>query len=179
VTNVTTTAPIARPQSSEYAPYYSRYIDRVPDGDLVELLRGQIGETLALLRAIPEDRASYRYEPGKWSIKEVVGHLADVERIMGYRMLRIARGDSTPLPGFDENAYVPAANFDARSLTSLAHEFEQVRGATIAFLETLDPDAAARQGSANNLEISARALAYIIAGHERHHVAILRERYVT
>jgi DinB superfamily len=178
VTNVTTTAPIARPQNNEYAPYYARYIDRVPDGDLVEVLCTQIGETLALLRGIPEDRASYRYEPGKWSIKEVVGHLADVERIMGYRMLRIARGDSTPLPGFDENAYVPAANFDARSLTSLAHEFEQVRGATIAFLETLAPDAAARRGSANNLEISARALAYIIAGHERHHVAILRERYL-
>jgi hypothetical protein len=178
VTNVTTTAPIARPQNNEYAPYYARYIDRVPDGDLVEVLCTQIGETLALLRGIPEDRASYRYEPGKWSIKEVVGHLADVERIMGYRMLRIARGDSTPLPGFDENAYVLAANFDARSLTSLAHEFERVRGATIAFLETLDPDAAARRGSANNLEISARALAYIIAGHERHHVVILRERYL-
>ncbi|MFN2566633.1 MAG: DinB family protein [Gemmatimonadaceae bacterium] len=178
MTNVTTAAPIARPQSTEYAPYYDRYISLVPDGDLVELLRNQIGETLALLRSIPEERASDRYAPGKWSVKEVVGHLADVERIMTYRMLRIARGDATPLPGFDENAYVPAANFEARTLASLAHELEAVRQATIAFVETLEPEAAARRGSANNLEISARALAYIIAGHERHHVGILRERYL-
>src|SRR5918992_2276600 len=178
MTNATTTAPIARPQDDEYIPYYGKYIALVPDGDLVDTLRTQIRETLSLLRAIPESRASYRYAPGKWSIKEVVGHLSDVERIMTYRALRIARADATPLPGFDENAYVPAANFEARSLASLAHELEQVRSATIAFLETLEPVAAARRGTANNAEISARALAYIIAGHERHHVAILRERYL-
>jgi hypothetical protein len=178
MTNAATAAPIARPQADEYVPYYQKYISLVPDGDLIEALRTQIGETLALLRTIPEERASYRYGPDKWSIKEVVGHMADVERIMTYRALRIARADTTPLPGFDENAYVPAANFDARSLASLAHEFEQVRRATIAFLENLEPDAAARRGSANNNAISARALAYIIAGHERHHVRILRERYL-
>jgi hypothetical protein len=179
MTDVTgTAAPIARPETSEYIPYYGKYIALVPDGDLVDTLRGQIGETLSLLRTIPEERASYRYAPGKWSIKEVVGHLADVERIMTYRALRIARGDSTPMPGFDENAYVPAGNFEARPLASLAHEFEQVRAATVAFLETLEPVAAARRGTANNAEISARALAYIIAGHERHHVAILKERYL-
>jgi uncharacterized damage-inducible protein DinB len=178
MTNLTTAASIARPESTEYAPYYERYISRVPDGDLVDGLRTQLGETLSLLRAISDDRASHRYAPGKWSIKEVVGHMSDVERIMAYRALRIARGDTTPLSGFDENAYVPAANFESRSLASLAHEFDQVRRATIAFLETLDPDAAARRGSANNLEVSARALAYIIAGHERHHVQILRERYL-
>jgi hypothetical protein len=178
MTNATTTAPIARPQSDEYVPYYGKYISLVPEGDLAETLRSRIGETLALLRTIPEARASHRYAPGKWSIKEVVGHLADVERVMTYRALRLARGDATPLPGFDENAYVPAANFEARSLASLAHELEEVRRATIAFFETLDPDAAARRGSVNNNEISARALAYIVAGHERHHVRILRERYL-
>jgi uncharacterized damage-inducible protein DinB len=178
MTNATTAAPIARPQGNEYVPYYGKYISLVPDGDLVETLRAQIGDTLSLLRTIPEQRASYRYASGKWSIKEVVGHMADVERIMTYRALRIARGDATPLPGFDENSYVPAGNFEARSLASLAHEFEEVRRATVAFLETLEPDAAARRGSANNNEISARALAYIIAGHERHHVGILRERYL-
>ena len=174
----TMAAAIARPQSTEYAPYYAGYIAQVPEGDLIDELRKHFADTLALLRDIPEDRASHRYAPGKWSIKEVVGHMADVERIMTYRALRIARGDATPLPGFDENAYVPAANFEARTLTSLAHELEQVRRATVAFLETLDTDAAARRGSANNLEISARAIAYIIAGHERHHVRILRERYL-
>ena len=178
MTNATTAAPIARPQSNEYPPYYAGYIAHVPDGDLVDLLRSEIGETLSLVRGIPEERASHRYGPGKWSIKEVVGHMADVERIMGYRLLRIARGDTTPLPGFDENAYVPMANFEARSLASLAKEFEQVRRATIAFMETLEPEAAARRGTANNMEISARAIAYIIAGHERHHVRILRERYL-
>jgi hypothetical protein len=178
MTNATTTAPIARPQSNEYVPYYGKYISLVPDGDLVDTLRTQIAETISLLRTIPEDRASYRYAPGKWSIKEVVGHMADVERVMTYRALRIARADATPLAGFDENAYVPAANFEARSLASLTHELAEVRRATVAFFETLDPDAAARRGSANNNEISARALAYIVAGHERHHVGILKERYL-
>jgi uncharacterized damage-inducible protein DinB len=178
MTNVTAAGPIARPQTDEYIPYYGKYISLVPDGDLVETLRTQIAETLLLLRAIPEERGSYRYAPGKWSIKDVVGHMADVERIMTYRALRIARADATPLPGFDENAYVPAANFEARTLASLAHEFEQVRRATVAFFETLEPDAVARRGSANNNEISARALAYIVAGHELHHVRILRERYL-
>jgi uncharacterized damage-inducible protein DinB len=178
MTNATTAAPIARPQNDEYVPYYDKYISLVPDGDLVETLRAQIAETLSLLRTIAEERASHRYAPGKWSIKQVVGHMADVERVMTYRALRIARADATPLPGFDENAYVPAANFEARPLASLAHEFAEVRRATVAFLETLEPDAAARRGSANNNEISARALAYIIAGHERHHVKILKERYL-
>jgi hypothetical protein len=176
--NATTASPIARPRSDEYVPYYGKYVSLVPEGDVVETLRTQIGETLSLLRAIPEERASHRYAPGKWSIKEVVGHMADVERVMTYRALRIARADATPLPGFDENAWVPAANFDARPLASLVHELAEVRRATIAFFETLDAEAATRRGSANDNEISARALAYIVAGHERHHVKLLRERYL-
>jgi hypothetical protein len=175
---VATATPIARPRQDEYVPYYHKYITLVPEGDVVETLRTQIADTLSLLRSIPESRGSHRYAPDKWSIKEVVGHLADVERVMTYRALRIARADATPLPGFDENAWVPAANFEARSLASLAHELEEVRRATVAFFETLDPEAAARHGLANNNAISARALAYIVAGHERHHVGILRDRYL-
>jgi DinB superfamily len=178
MTNAATTAPIARPQADEYVPYYHKYVSLVPDGDLVEILRSQIGDTTSLLRSVAEERASYRYAPGKWSIKEVVGHLSDVERIMTHRALRIARADTTPLPGFDENAYVPAGNFESRSLASLTNELAKVRGATIAFFETLEPDAAARRGTANNNPISARALAYSVAGHELHHVRLLRERYL-
>jgi uncharacterized damage-inducible protein DinB len=178
VTNVTTATPITRPRDDEYVPYYDRYISLVPDGDIVEILRTQIAETLSLLRSIPEERASHRYAPGKWSIKEVVGHVSDAERIFAYRALRIARADATPLPGFDENAYVPAGNFESRTLASMANELEAVRRASIAFFETLDVDAAARRGTANNAEVSARALAYIVAGHERHHVNILKDRYL-
>jgi uncharacterized damage-inducible protein DinB len=178
MTHATVETRIARPPEGEYLPYYGRYIGLVPDGDIVEALRTQIGETLSLLRGIDDARALYRYAPGKWSIKEVVGHMADVERVMAYRALRVARDDETPLPGFDENAYVPAAKFDARSLASLAHELAAVRAATIAFFETLDPSAATRRGTANDATITARALAYIIAGHERHHVKLLRERYL-
>ena len=179
MTSATTAGATARPRPDEYAPYYEKYVSRVPDGEIVEVLRTQIGETLALLGGLPEERALHRYGPGKWSVKEVVGHMIDLERIMSYRMLRIARGDTTPLPGFDENAYVPAGSFDARPLSSLRHDFEVVRAATLALLESLDANAAARRGTASNFEVTARAVAYIIAGHERHHVAILRERYLT
>lgn len=178
MTNATVETRIARPPDGEYLPYYGKYISLVPEGDIVETLRAQIGDTLALLRGIREESASYRYAPGKWSIKEVVGHMADVERVMAYRALRVARDDKTPLPGFDENAFVPAANFEERSLASLAHELTQVRAATVAFFETLNPVAATRRGTANDATITARALAYIIAGHERHHVALLKDRYL-
>ncbi len=168
-----------RPGPDEYAPAFAGYVGRIGDDeDVVAALAEQLDHVLARLGHIPEARGDYRYAPGKWSIKEVVGHISDVERVMTYRALRIARADPTPLPGFDENAWVPAANFDARSLASLVHELEEVRRATVAFFETVDAEAAARRGSANNNPISARAIAYIIAGHERHHVQLLRERYL-
>lgn len=179
MTTTTMSPAIARPQADEHIPYYGKYIALVPDGDLVGTLRAQIESTLALLGSIPEARASHRYAPGKWSIKEVVGHMTDVERVMTYRALRIARGDTTPLPGFDENAWVPVAHAEARSLASLAHELAEVRRATLAFFETVDATAAARRGTANDSPISVRALAYIVAGHEIHHVKILRERYLS
>jgi len=137
----------------------------------------QIEETTNLLRGLSDTEAMYRYDRGKWSIKEVVGHLCDIERIMAYRTLRIARGDTTPLPSFDENAYVPVAKFDSRSLTDLLGELRTARASTVTLLRTFDADAWRRRGVASGKPVSVRALAYMIPGHERHHVEILRTRY--
>jgi DinB family protein len=172
------TPTIPRPDASEYAPHYETYVSKVPNGNLLEILEDQRRETQGLLAEIPEGRAIYRYAPGKWSIKEVVGHVTDAERVFSYRALRFARADETPLPGFDEKAYAPAGRFDARALLDLAVELDAVRRATIALFTGLEPAALARRGTANAKEISVRALAYIIAGHERHHLEVLRERYL-
>jgi uncharacterized damage-inducible protein DinB len=172
------TAAIPRPDASEYAPNYQGYVTKVPDGNLLEILEDQRQETQELLAGITEGRAMHRYAPGKWSVKEVIGHLTDAERVFSYRALRFARGDQTPLPGFDENAYAPAGKFDARALPDLAAELHAVRRATIALFAGLDAPALARRGLASNQEVSVRALAYIIAGHERHHLGVLRERYL-
>jgi uncharacterized damage-inducible protein DinB len=170
--------PIAtRPDSTEHVPYFGRYTALVPDGSIAETLRKQRDETASLLARVPADLESYRYAEGKWSVKEVVGHLADAERVFAYRALRIGRADETPLPGFDENQYVPAGRFDARTLASLAAEFRAVREATIHLAEGLDDAAFARRGTASGNPVSTRALLWIVAGHERHHVALLRERY--
>jgi hypothetical protein len=168
---------VDRPASSEYAPYYAGYVARVPEGDVLALLETQIDDTLSFLRAQGEAWAATRYAPGKWSVKEIVGHLSDTERIMSYRALRIARGDRTPLPGYEQDDYVRAANFDRRPLADLLEDFAAVRAATLRLFRSLDADAWRRSGIANNLEVSVRALAYIIAGHERHHFEILRTRY--
>jgi len=174
-----TTATIPRPEPSEYVPYYQTYISKVPPkGDLLTVLEDQRRETQHLLAGLSDAKALHRYAPGKWSIKEVVGHVTDSERVFGYRALVFGRGDENPLPGFDEKAWVPAGRFDARSLTDLAAELDAVRRATIALFSGLNAEALARRGTANNAPISVRALAWIIAGHERHHVAILRERYL-
>ena len=167
-----------RPAADEFAPYYGTYITRVPDGNVVHTLGGQIAHTLGYLRAIPESKAGHRYAPGKWSIREVVGHLSDAERIFGYRALRFARGDSTPLPGFDENAYVTNARLDDRPLASLIDEYEAVRAATIAMFDGLFPEEWIRGGEASGKRMSVRALAWVIAGHELHHLDVLRTRYL-
>jgi uncharacterized damage-inducible protein DinB len=167
---------IARPAPGEFAPYYSRYIDLVPD-DLLRALREGVEETRRLLAPLPESKADFRYAPGKWSVKEVVGHLADAERVFAYRALRFARQDETPLPGFDENRWVPAAGFGARSLGSLLEELAAVRAASLAFFGNLDEAAWDRIGVANDARMSVRAIAFSIAGHEIHHRTLLRERY--
>ena len=172
------TLTIPRPKASEYAPNYEAYVTKVPDGSLLEILEDQRRETQELLAGITEGRAMHRYALGKWSIKEVIGHVMDAERVFSYRALRFARGDQTPLSGFDEQVYAPAGTFDARALPDLAAELDAVRRATIALFAGLDSEALGRRGPANDKEVSVRALAYIIAGHERHHLGILRERYL-
>jgi len=172
-----TAAAIPRPVAAEYAPYYGRYIDKVPDGDLLRTLEDQGRETQAVLARLSEAKALHRYAPGKWSVKEVIGHVTDTERVYSYRALRFARGDATALPGFDENAWVPAGSFDARSLADLAAELDAVRRATLTLFRGLDAAALARRGTASDNAVSVRAIAWIIAGHERHHVALLHERY--
>lgn len=166
-----------RPAPDEYAPYYGRYITKVGDGDVVASLESQLTHTLEFLRAIPESKAGHRYAPGKWSIRECVGHMADTERIFCYRAVRFSRGDATPLPGYDENAFVANARFDARSMHSLIDELEAVRRASIPFFGSLVADEWMRKGTASDHGVSVRALAWIIAGHELHHLEVLKTRY--
>ena len=172
-----TTAFRARPDATEYAPFFHGYVTAVPEGDVVELLRSGGHELLETIRRIPEDRGGHRYGPDKWTIREVIGHLIDAERIFTYRALRFARGDQTMLPGFDENEFVKTAGSDQRTLSDLARELAAVRESTVLLFESLPDDAWIRKGNANGRDMSVRALAYVAAGHPRHHLRILRERY--
>jgi uncharacterized damage-inducible protein DinB len=176
---MTTSFRAIRPAAGEFLPYYGTYIDRVPDGDIVETLRRQVGDSLTLIKSIPETVGDKRYAPGKWSVREVIGHLIDAERIFLYRALRFGRADATPLAGFDENEYVANAPFTKVSLANLADELDHVRRATVHFFENLDEDAFSRRGAANGAEITVRALAFIVAGHESHHMNVLKTRYLS
>ncbi len=167
-----------RPDSTEYAEYFGKYVSLVPDGEIVATLGRQLESTLTLLRSLTEAQGALRYAPGKWSVKELIGHLIDAERIFTYRALRFARHDATPLSGFDENHYVAHADFDARTLADLTDEFESVRRSTICLFKHLAEPAWLRRGVSNQHEISVRALAWITAGHELHHLGILRSRYL-
>lgn len=167
------------PASDEYATPYAGYVARVPSRDIVTTIRTQLPATLALLRAVEPARTLTGYAPGKWSIRDIVQHMADTERVMSYRALRIARGDPTPLPGFDEAAYAPAAGAGARSMKSLLAELDAVRASTVALLDGFPGEAWERRGTMSGNPVTVRALAWIIAGHERHHVAIISERYLT
>ncbi|HYO98810.1 MAG TPA: DinB family protein [Pyrinomonadaceae bacterium] len=170
---------IDRPDDTEYLSYYGKYVSLVADGDILSALGAQLEETLRLLRGIEESQAGFRYAPGKWSMKELVGHMIDSERIFAYRALRFARNDKTPLPGYEQDDYIRNASFDSCSLADLAAEFESVRRATLYLFKHLDREAWTRSGLANDSEASVRALAYIIAGHELHHREILRTRYLS
>jgi hypothetical protein len=169
---------IGRPDETEYLPYYGKYISLVPDVDILSRLGEQLEGTLVLLRGIPESRGGFRYAPGKWSIRELVGHLIDSERIFAYRALRFSRNDRTPLPGYEQDDYVENASFDDYPLGELAAEFESVRHSTLFLFKHLRADAWMSRGLANESEASVRALAYIIAGHELHHMQLLRDRYL-
>lgn len=169
---------IPRPGPDEFAPYYLTYVGKVAGEDAHPPLVAQRESTARLLAGLPESQAAFRYAPGKWSLREVIGHLADSERIFAYRLLRVARGDTTPLASFDENRYVPAGNFERRPMGEVAAEFAAVRDATLALVGGLEPADLERHGIASDKPVSARALAWIIAGHEAHHVGVLRERYL-
>jgi hypothetical protein len=174
----TSATAVARPASSEYASYYERYTSLVPEGDIVSILEQQLEATLQLLRSIDESRAGFRYAPDKWSIKQLLGHVIDSERVFTYRALRFARNDKNPLSGFDQDDFIKGGNFDEQNFTDLIDEFEHVRKSTIHLFKPLSNEAWLRTGTANDDEVSVRALAFIIAGHLVHHVGVLKSRYL-
>jgi DinB superfamily len=169
---------LSRPNADEYFEYFGRYILLVPDGNLRDILRTQLAETVALLSGVTDEKAEKAYGAGKWTLKEAVLHMSDAERVFGYRMLRISRGDATPLPGFEQDEWVPHSCANDRALTNLVIEFVAIRGSTLALVDSISPEGWMRTGTAGGHKISARALAYIAAGHERHHMRIFRERYL-
>jgi uncharacterized damage-inducible protein DinB len=166
-----------RPQADEYPVFYKGYIDTVKDDVLAEL-EHQIVSFQKLLKQIPEEKAGFAYAEGKWTIIELLGHMLDTERIMAYRALRIARNDSTPLPGFEENDYVANAHFADRSLDSMREEFEYLRKANLFLIKSFNETEFSRVGISNDKPISVKALVFIIAGHLNHHIRILNERYL-
>ncbi len=169
---------IAKPSKSDYAEFYAGYISQVEEGDVVATLKKLQESTKKLLDSISEEKANYAYAPEKWTIKEMIEHTIDAERIFAYRFLRIYRGDETPLPSFEQNDYVKNGDANKRTLPSLAHEFYALRAANLFLFENLDDSKLDFQGIASGKRITARALLYIIAGHETHHIKILKERYL-
>lgn len=167
-----------RPSADEFAPFYAGYVQQVPDGDIVDALIGGAEIAAALLGDLPEDIASRAYAPGKWTLKEVALHCADTERIFAYRALRIARGDTTPLPGFDENAYTPMSGASSRTLEDILDELQSVREASVTLFSGLPSEAWTRRGMASGKEISVRGIAWITAGHLLHHLGVIQDRYL-
>ena len=166
-----------RPEATEYADYYANYISKVRGSDVLSVLESQRLQMLQLFAGRSERDGSFRYAPGKWTVKEVLGHIADTERIFAYRALRIARGDQTPLPGFEQDDYVRSGAFGDRTLAGLTEEFEAVRTASILLLRSFNEEAWSRRGMASQKEVTVRALGFMIAGHQIHHRIILEERY--
>lgn len=167
----------SRPAENEFATYFLRYISLVPESDVLPVLEMQVAELERLARWIPPERETYRYGPDKWSIREVFGHLIDAERVFAYRAFCISRGETAPLPSFDENAYVAGSRYNDRKLPDLLTEFTLLRKSGIAFLSRLHDAEWRRMGTASNHPVSVRALAFIMAGHVRHHVNGLRTSY--
>ena len=167
-----------KPAPTEHAPEFSKYVTLVDEGDIIQILEQQIEDSLSLLRTIPSDKANFRYATDKWSVKELLGHVIDSERIFSYRALRFARNDQTPVPGYEQNDYVRETDFDSRDLGDMTEEFATVRRATIQLFRPLNEEEWLRHGKANENAVSVRALAYIIAGHELHHMGVLRSRYL-
>lgn len=166
-----------RPSPAEYAPYYQSYIDQVNETDIMQVLRSELDDLDVLLGNVPAEQETYAYADGKWTIRQIVGHLIDGERVFGYRALCIARGEKQNLPGFDENEYMTTAPYNAIELEDLLSELRLVRLSNIAMFRSLDDAAWERTGTANANDVTVRAIAFIMAGHLRHHMNVLRERY--
>lgn len=166
-----------RPEANEYAEYYGKYIAKVPGTDVVSVLESQRLQMLQLFAGRSERDGNFRYAPDKWTIKEVLGHVTDAERIFSYRALRIGRGDQTPLASFEQDDYVKTGGFGARTLADLVEEFGAVRGASVALFRSFDNAAWSKRGVASQKEVTVRALGFITAGHQIHHRVILEERY--
>lgn len=167
-----------RPSESEYDTYYQSFIDRVPDEPIMDVLEEQRYEIMGFLGSLDKATAEYRYGPEKWSVKEVLGHVVDTERIFATRALCFARGEHEPLPSFEQDDYVRSGDFDRRSLASLSHEFEAVRRSTEGLFEAFDEQQWDRDGMTNEARMSVRAVAYIVVGHAAHHMSVIRERYL-
>lgn len=167
-----------RPEKDEYLEYFDRYISLVPDGDVLDLFATQRDELVSVLRGLAPAMGDHRYAPGKWTIKEMVGHIIDTDRVFGYRAFAFARGDATPLPAYDQDDYVAATDYSKRTLDDLAEEFSLLRSSTLAMFRALDEREWGRRGTASDATMSARAVPYILAGHVIHHLGVLRERYL-
>jgi len=168
-----------RPDPSEYAPYQKAYLDLVPEGDILQCLERQLLETVALFENLPESRGDHAYAPDKWTLKEVLGHIADTERVLSYRALRVARGDTIPLPAFDQDSWARHAAWARHSVAVLLEEMRAVRQATLSLFRSLEESALLRHGRTDSGNpFTVRAVPYIVAGHERHHLRIVRERYL-
>lgn len=169
---------MTRPDLETVPSFYKVYVDYVKDMDLPDALRHASKEVQDLLASIPEEKGLYRYDDGKWTVKEVLNHMMDAERVFAYRALRFARNDETPLHPFDENTYAPLANAHARSIRQLAAELQRLRASTTDLYASFSPEMLKREGTASNKKISVLNLGYIIAGHDLHHVKVLKERYL-
>lgn len=176
---------ISRPAASEYAPFYAGYIDAAERAihergltDVIALLEAQLADWQSLMASVPESRGAYAYAPGKWTLAESLVHVSDTERVFAYRLLRVARGDRTPLPGFEQDEWVPASRARFRSLSDIMAEMYSVRHATLPLVRSLDGEAVAQQGIASGREVSTRALVWMIAGHMQHHLGLTRDKYL-
>jgi hypothetical protein len=168
---------IGRPKDDEYAPFYAGYVARVPETDILEALRRQPEELSRVAGSVTPEKERYRYGEEKWSVREIFGHLVDAERFFGHRAFCVSRADKNPLPGFDEKLYIEGSSYDSRPLAELVKDFTLLREATSRHLESLSEDAFSREGIANGAKVTVRALAYVMTGHVRHHLAVLEERY--
>jgi hypothetical protein len=166
------------PEATEYSHFYGTYVQEVPRTNIIEYLNAQMHEFYTFINSIPGDKLFEVYEEGKWSIKQIIGHIIETERIFSYRALRLSRGDNTPLPGFDQDHYVAASNYEERSMANLANEYLAVRIATVHLLQNMTGEMVQKSGNASNADFTVRAIAYIIAGHQQHHYNIIREKYL-